>query len=220
MSRSSDPSVTIIYLCLVWISLSSVKHIPMCRHTLPHTQIPLINSIEMSIGALFVVFCSIDLTLYFQSTVENPQQTTHNTSRSNLQCMCVCVCSTLDIYILTCFPVCLLSAKILRWDWRTRWNHITKGRWAPVTNRQKGVWCALLARWRSEEVNWIQPPFLFDETCVSNLGQIFWQRCTGPLFFFFYSKFLFQLIYSFWFLSDLCTSAYERTHTYSHFDRC
>lgn len=114
MSRSSDPSVTIIYLCLVWISLSSVKHIPMCRHTLPHTQIPLINSIEMSIGALFVVFCSIDLTLYFQSTVENPQQTTHNTSRSNLQCMCVCVCSTLDIYILTCFPVCLLSAKILR----------------------------------------------------------------------------------------------------------
>ena len=193
MSCSSDPSVTIIYLCLVWISLSSVKHIPTCRHTLPRTQIPPINSIEMSIGALFVVFCSIDLTLNSQSTVENPQQTTYNTSRSNLQCVCVClcVCSTLDMYILTCFPVCPLCAKILRWDWRTRWNHITKRRWALITNRQNGVLCALLARWRSEEVNWIQPPFLFDETCLGNLGQIFWQRRTGPPHFFFYSKFLF-----------------------------
>lgn len=188
MSRSSDPSVTIIYFTfyIYILFISSVKHIPMCRHTLPRTQIPLINSIEMSIGALFVVFCSTDLTLYSQSTVENQQQTKHNTS----MCIaCVCVCSTLDIYILTCFPVCPLSAQILRWDWRTRWNHITKGRCAPITNRQNGVWCALLARWRSEEVNWIQPP-LFDETCVRNVGQIIWQRCTGPLFFF-YSKFLF-----------------------------
>lgn len=91
MSRSSDPSVTIIYFTfyIYILFISSVKHIPMCRHTLPRTQIPLINSIEMSIGALFVVFCSTDLTLYSQSTVENQQQTKHNTSMC-IACMCVC----------------------------------------------------------------------------------------------------------------------------------
>ena len=135
-------------------------------------------------------FCCV-LFNWFDSLlpIHSGKSTANQTQHQHVHRMYVCVFSTLDIYILTCFPVCPLSAQILRWDWRTRWNHITKGRCAPITNRQNGVWCALLARWRSEEVNWIQPP-LFDETCVRNVGQIIWQRCTGPLFFF-YSKFLF-----------------------------